>query len=51
VRTNATATRVNSLYTIFGQHTYQHPGTYHGTVMVSAGNARTVRAPFTVISP
>ncbi len=48
---NATATRVNSLYAIFGQHTYRHPGTYHGVVIVSAGNASTVRAQFTVISP
>ena len=49
--TNATGTRVNSLYTIFGQHTYPHPGTYHGVVIISAGNARPVRAHFTVISP
>ena len=48
---NATATQVNSLYTIFGQHTYRHPGTYHGVVIVTAGNARTVRAHFTVTSP
>jgi hypothetical protein len=46
--TNATGTRVNSLYTIFGKHTYAHPGTYHGVVIVSVGNARPVRAHFTV---
>ena len=46
--TNATGTRVNSLYTILGKHTYAHPGTYHGVVIASAGNARPVRAHFTV---
>jgi hexosaminidase len=46
--TNATGTRVNSLYTIFGKHTYAHPGTYHGVVIASAGNAGPVRAHFTV---
>jgi hypothetical protein len=46
--TNATATRVNSLYAIFGQHTYAHPGTYHGVVLVSAGNGKPVQADFTV---
>ena len=46
--TNATGTRVNSLYTIFGTHTYAHPGTYHGVVIASAGNAKPVRANFTV---
>jgi hexosaminidase len=49
--TNATGTAVNSLYTIFGDHTYRHPGTYHGVVIVSAGNARPVRADFTAIWP
>jgi hexosaminidase len=49
--TNATGTKVNSLYTIFGVHTYRHPGTYHGVVIVSAGNARPVRADFTAIWP
>jgi len=49
--TNATGTRVNSLYAIFGQHTYAHPGTYHGVVLVSAGNAGPVRAAFTAIWP
>ncbi len=49
--TNATGTRVNSLYTISGEHTYAHPGTYHGVVIVSAGNAAPVRAAFTVIWP
>jgi len=47
--TNATGTQVNSLYTIFGEHTYAHPGTYHGVVIVSAGNATPVRADFTVV--
>ena len=46
--TNATGTRVNSLYTIFGTHTYAHPGTYHGVVIASAGNAKPGRANFTV---
>ena len=48
---NATGTRVNSLYTISGRHVYAHPGTYHGVVIASAGNARTVRAPFTATWP
>src|SRR6185437_3145811 len=47
--TNATATHVNSLYTIFGRHTYPHPGTYHGLVRISAGNAAPVTAAFTAI--
>jgi len=49
--TNATGIQVNSLYTIFGEHTYAHPGTYHGVVIVSAGNATPVRADFTVTWP
>ena len=49
--TNVTGTRVNSLYTIFGEHTYPHPGTYHGVAVVSAGNAKPVRASFTAIWP
>jgi hexosaminidase len=49
--TNATGTRVNSLYTISGEHTYARPGTYHGVVIVSAGNVGPVRAEFTVIRP
>jgi hexosaminidase len=48
---NATGTRVNSLYTISGEHTYPRPGTYHGVVIASAGNAKPVTAPFTVIWP
>jgi len=48
---NATDTRVNSLYTIFGAHTYAHPGTYHGVVTLSAGNAAPVTADFTAIAP
>lgn len=49
--TNATGSRVNSLYAISGAHTYAHPGTYHGVVTVSAGNAGPVRADFTAIWP
>jgi hexosaminidase len=49
--TNATGTHVNSLYTIFGEHTYARPGTYHGVVIVSAGNATPVTAAFTVTWP
>lgn len=46
--TNATGTHVNSLYVIFGKHAYAHPGTYHGVVTASAGNAAPVSADFTV---
>jgi hexosaminidase len=49
--TNATDTQVNSLYTIFGAHTYAHPGTYHGVVTMSAANAAPVTADFTAIWP
>ena len=49
--TNATGTAVNSLYSISGEHIYRHPGTYHGVVIVSAGNAAPVRAGFTAIRP
>jgi len=49
--TNATSAAVNSLYTIFGTHTYSRPGTYRGEVTVSAGNATPVRAGFTVNWP
>jgi hexosaminidase len=49
--TNATDTHVNSLYTIFGAHTYAHPGTYHGVVTLSAGSATPVTADFTVFWP
>ncbi|MBV9381219.1 MAG: family 20 glycosylhydrolase, partial [Streptosporangiaceae bacterium] len=49
--TNATGTHVNSLYVIFGQHTYAHRGTYHGTVTASAGSAAPVSAGFTVRWP
>ena len=48
---NATGTRVNSLYTISGRHVYAHPGTYHGVVIATAGNARAVRARFTATWP
>jgi hexosaminidase len=46
--TNATGTRVNSLYVISGTHSYPRRGTYHGVVIVTAGNAAPARAPFTV---
>ncbi len=49
--TNATGTQVNSLYVIFGQHTYSRPGTYHGVVTASAGDAAPVSADFTVRWP
>ena len=48
---NATGTRVNSLYGITGEHTYAHRGTYHGEVIVTAGNAAPVEAAFTVTWP
>ena len=49
--TNATSATVNSFYTIFGTHTYPHPGTYPGVVIVSAGNSKPARANFTVAWP
>ncbi len=49
--TNATDTKVNSLYAISGTHTYAKPGTYHGTVTLSAGNATPVTADFTAVVP
>jgi hexosaminidase len=49
--TNATDIQVNSLYAISGEHVYAHPGTYHGTVTLSAGNATPVTADFTVTWP
>jgi hexosaminidase len=49
--TNATDTQVNSLYTISGEHAYAHPGTYHGTVTLNAGNAAPVTANFTAVWP
>jgi hexosaminidase len=48
---NATGTRINSLYGITGQHTYARRGTYHGEVIVTAGNAAPVKAAFTVTWP
>ena len=42
---------MNSLYTISGEHTYARTGTYHGVVIVSAGNVGPVRADFIVIRP
>jgi hypothetical protein len=48
---NATDTTVNSLYTITGEHTYAKPGTYNGAVTLSAGNAASVTADFTVLVP
>jgi hexosaminidase len=49
--TNATGTHVNSLYTISGEHTYARPGTYHGVVTLSAGNAPPVTVSFTAVWP
>jgi hexosaminidase len=49
--TNATGTQLNSLYAIFGTHKYAHPGTYHGVVTLSAGNATPVTVDFTVTVP
>ncbi|MGH3421346.1 MAG: hypothetical protein ACRDOD_17370, partial [Streptosporangiaceae bacterium] len=49
--TNATGTQVSGLDSIFGRHTYAHPGTYHGVVIVSAGNAAPVQAAFTAVWP
>ncbi len=49
--TNATSATANGLFTIFGEHTYPHPGTYRGLVIVSAGNSGPVRAHFTVNWP
>jgi hexosaminidase len=46
---NATDTHVNSLYSISGDHAYAHPGTYHGVVTLSAGNAAPVTADFTAV--
>jgi hexosaminidase len=41
-------TAVNSLYQIGGQHAYAAPGTYTGTVTISASGTGTVTAQFTV---
>jgi hypothetical protein len=49
--TNATSATANGRYIIFGKHTYPHPGTYRGLVVVSAGNSMPVRAQFTVTWP
>ena len=46
---NATGTRVNGLYAISGVHAYAHRGTYHGEVIMTAGNAAPVSAAFTAI--
>jgi hexosaminidase len=48
---NATDTHVNSLYTISGTHRYRHPGTYHGTVTLTAGTAPPATASFIVRVP
>ena len=48
---NATGVHVNSLYTITGGHAYAKPGTYHGSVTLSSGNAAAVTADFTVLVP
>ena len=42
------ATMVNSLYTVPGQHRYAHPGLYHGTVTVRAPHRSPVTVGFTV---
>jgi hexosaminidase len=47
--TNATDTRLNSLYRISGEHAYAQPGTYHGKVTLNAGDAAPVTADFTVV--
>ena len=49
--TNASSAMANGLFTIFGKHTYPHPGTYRGLVIASAGNSGPVRAHFTVNWP
>jgi hexosaminidase len=49
--TAATATSVNSLYTVEGTHTYAHPGVYQATVTVSASGATSVTAHPTVTAP
>jgi hexosaminidase len=48
---NATDTHANSLYTISGTHRYRHPGTYHGTVTLTAGTAPPATASFIVRVP
>jgi hexosaminidase len=48
---NATRIHVNGLYSIFGEHAYAKPGTYHGTVSLSSGNSPTIIADFTVRVP
>ncbi len=42
------ATMVNGLYTVRGQHRYARPGLYHGTVTVRAPRLSPVRVGFTV---
>ncbi len=49
--TAPTATTVNSLYTVAGQHTYAQAGSYDATVKVSANGATPVTAHFTVVAP
>jgi hexosaminidase len=42
------ATMLNSLYTVHGQHSYAHPGLYHGAVTVRAPRRSPVTVGFTV---
>jgi hexosaminidase len=42
------ATMLNSLYTVHGQHRYAHPGLYHGTVTVRAPHRSPVTVGFSV---
>jgi hexosaminidase len=45
-----TGIRLNSLYTVPGQHTYTRPGPHHGTVTIQAPHQAPVTVPFTVLS-
>ena len=50
-RHGATATTVNSLYTVAAGHTYAKPGVYKAAVSVSAAGTAPVTANFTVTVP
>ena len=43
-----TGIRLNSLYTVHGEHHYAHPGVYHGHVTVRVRHRSPVTVPFTV---
>ena len=43
-----TGIRLNSLYTVHGEHHYAHPGVYHGHVTIRAPHRSPVTVPFTV---